>query len=109
MTRGNGLSGAYTATLSRLEAQKGYKSVLGLKVLMWVAYSARPLRSEELCHALGVEIESADLDPENVPALRTLVASCLGLVTVEAYSSTIRLVHFTLQEYLSSHPTLLLN
>ena len=106
MTQGNGLSEAYTATLSRLKAQKGYKSVLGLKVLMWVLYSERPLRVEELRHALGVEIGSADLDPENVPALRTLVASCLGLITVEASSSTVRLVHFTLQEYLLSDPTL---
>ena len=98
MTQGNGLSDAYTATLSRLKAQKGYKSVLGLKVLMWVLYSERPLRANELCHALGVEIGSANLDPENVPVLRTLVASCLGLVTVEASSFAVRLVHFTLQE-----------
>ena len=35
MTLGNGLLGeAYTATLMQLKAQKGYKSVLGLKVLM---------------------------------------------------------------------------
>jgi len=106
MTQGNGLSDAYTATLSRLKAQKGYKSVLGLKALMWVVYSERPLRAEELCYALGVEIGSTDLDPEDVPALRTLVASCLGLVIVEASSSIVRLVHFTLQEHLSSDPTL---
>ena len=106
MTLGNGLSDAYTATLARLKAQKGEKSVLGLKALMWVVYSERPLRSQELCHALGVDIGSPDLDAENIPALRTLVSSCLGLVTVEASSSTVRLVHFTLQEHLSSDPTL---
>jgi len=109
MTLGGGLSDAYTATLTRLKAQKGYKSVLGLKVLMWVVYSERPLRAHELCHAVGVEIGSTDLDPESVPALRTLVSSCLGLVTVEASSSTVRLVHFTLQEHLSHEPTLFHN
>jgi len=106
MTHGNGLGDAYTATLTRLKAQKGDKSALGLKVLMWVLYSERPLKAQELCHALGVEIGSVDPDPENVPALRTLVASCLGLVTVETSSSTVRLVHFTLQEHLSRDPTL---
>ena len=106
ITQGNGLNDAYTATLSRLKAQKGYRSVLGLKVLMWVLYSERPLQAEELCHALGVEIGSGDLDLENVPALRTLVASCLGLVIVETSSSTVRLVHFTLQEHLLSDPAL---
>jgi len=106
MTQGSGLSDAYTATLRRLKAQKGNKSILGLKVLMWVLHSKRALRAEELCHALGVEIGSADLDQENVPALRTLLASSLGLVTIEASSSTVRLVHFTLQEHLSADPTL---
>ena len=106
MTQGNGLSEAYTATLMRLKAQKGYKSVLGMKALVWVLYSERPLQAEELCHALGVEIGSADLDPENIPALRILLTSCLGLITVEASSSTVRLVHFTLQEYLLSDLTL---
>jgi len=106
MARGNGLSDAYTATLTRLKAQKGNKSVLGLNVLMWVSNSERPLRAEELCHALGVEIGSVDLDPKDVPVLKTLLSSCLGLVVVEASSSTVRLVHFTLQEHLSSDPSL---
>ena len=106
MTLGNGLSDAYTSTLTRLKAQKGYKSVLGLKVLMWVLYTERPLRAQELCHALGVEIGSTDLDPENVPALQTLLSSCLSLVTLEASSSTVRLVHFTLQEHLLRGPVL---
>ena len=106
MTQGNGLSDAYTATLTRLKAQKGNKSILGMKVLMWVLYSERPLRTEELRHALGVELESTDLDHEGIPALQTLLASSLGLVTVEASSSTFRLVHFTLQEHLLSDSTL---
>src|SRR5437879_8965051 len=109
MTRGNGLSDAYTATLTRLKAQKGNKSKLGLKVLMWVVYSERPLRTEELRHALGVEVGSAELDVENVPALQTLLASSLGLVTVEESSSTVRPVHYTLKEHLSSDPTLFHN
>ena len=106
MARGNGLSDAYTATLRRLKAQEGDKSVLGLNVLMWVLNSQRPLRTDDLCHALGVEVGSVGLDPENIPALKTLLSSCLGLVTVEASSSTVRLVHFTLQEYLSGDHTL---
>src|ERR1700712_3916612 len=74
---------------------------------MWVLCSERPLRAEELCHALEVEIGSANLDPENVPAIQTLLASCLGLLTVEASSSIVRLVHLTLREHLTNDPTLL--
>ena len=107
MARGNGLSDAYTATLTRMKGQKGTKSVIGLKVLKWVLYLEWPLRAEELCHALAVEMGSRDLDSKKVPALRTLLSSCLGLVTIEASSSTVRLVHFTLQENLLSDPTLI--
>jgi len=106
MTQGNGLSDAYAATLTRLKAQPGNKSILGLKVLMWVLHSERPLRAKELCHALGVELGSTDLDHGNIPALRTLLASSLGLVTIEGSSSTVRLVHFTLQEHLLSDSTI---
>jgi len=106
MARGNGLSDAYTETLNRVKQQEGNKSVLGLKVLMWVLNSQRPLRADELRHALGVGIRSTSLSWGNVPALQTLLSSCLGLVTVEASSSTLRLVHFTLQEHLMSNPEL---
>ena len=109
MTHRNGLSDAYMATLARLRAQKGNKPVLGMKVLMWVSHSERPLRAEELGQVLGVEIGSAYLDSEKAPALRILLESCLGLVTVEPSSSTLRLANFTLQDNLLSDPALFHN
>jgi len=66
----------------------------------------KPLWAEELCHALGVEIGSTDLDLANVPAIRTLLSSCLGLLMIETSSSPVRLVHFSLQEHLLSDPTI---
>ena len=106
MIKGNHLGDAYTTTLARMKAQKGSRSRLGIEALMWVSNSERPLKTSELCHALGVKIGSTDLDPENVPTIRTLLGCSLGLITIEAFSSTVRLVHFTLQEYLSNNPSL---
>jgi len=52
-------------------------------------------------------IGSADLDWENVLALLTLLASCLGPpVMAEVSSSTVRLVQFTLMEHLSPYMTI---
>ena len=106
ITQSNGLSDAYTAAITRLRAQKGNKSIFGMNALMWVLYSQRPLRMEEICHALGVELGSTDPDPERIPALPTILASSLGLVKVDTTLSTMRLVHFTLQEHLLSDPAL---
>jgi len=106
IARGNGQSDAYGMTLTRLKEQKRSRVELGLKVLMWVLHSERPLLAEELGHALGVEVGSPNLDFACVPTLQTLLSSCLGLVTIEESSSTLRLVHHTLQEHLSRDPTL---
>ena len=105
LARGNGLGDAYTETLARVQARGG-RSGLGMTALMWVLFSERPLRAEELCHALGVERGSLDPDLAGVPTLQTLLTCCLGLVVVEESSSTVRLMHRTLQEHLLSDPTL---
>ena len=102
MTNGLGLDGAYNATLDRIKGQGKGKSALAMAALMWISYSERPMHIGELCDALAVETGSRDMECDNIPAENTLLASCLGLVTVDE-SSTVRLVHFTLQEYFNSH------
>ena len=109
MTQGNHLGDAYATTLDRMKAQKDGRSSLGMGALMWVSNSERPLHTSELCHALGVKIGSTDLDHENVPEIQTILRCSLGFITVEASSSTVRLVHSTLQEYLSNNPSLFLS
>src|SRR5437879_4292292 len=106
---GNNLGDAYATTLARMKTQKGGRPRLGMEALMWVSNSERLLHTSELCHALGVKIGSRDLDFERVPTIRTLLACSLGLITVEASSSTVRLVHFTLREYLSNNAGLFHN
>jgi len=106
MTDGLGLEGAYSATLSRIKGQGGEKARLGMAALMWISHSERPLEADELCHALAVEIGSSNFNSGNIPSIRTLLACCQGLVAVDKETSTIRLIHFTLQEHLRAQPEL---
>ena len=106
MIQGNGLRSAYSATLVRVQAQEGSRSRLGMEVLMWLSHSERSLNANELCHAMGVEIGSTDLNSQNIPTIETLLGCSLGLVRVEAYTYTVRLVHYTLKEYLSNNTDL---
>ena len=39
--------------------------------------------------------------PENIRPQDAVLGSCLGLAVVDAETSTVRLIHYTLQEYLS--------
>ena len=106
MSKGQNVGDVYTATLERIRAQGEGRARLGMKAIMWIAYSERPLGPDELCQALGVEIGSTDLDNDNAPSIRTILNCGLGLVTVDSSSSKTRLVHFTLQEHIIANPTL---
>ena len=105
VTSGLGLEDAYTDTLKRIQEQCGNQSKLAMQALMWISQSQRPLRVDELCHALAVEIGSTHLDPDNVPSIETILRCCLGLIVVDKEASAVRLIHFTLQEYLRQHST----
>jgi len=106
MTSGLGLEGAYTETLKRIQEQCESQSKLAMQALMWISQSERPLQVDELRHTLAVEIESTDLDLDNAPSIHAILACCLGLIIVDKESSTVRLIHFTLHEYLREHSIL---
>ena len=103
MTDDLSLGGAYDATIGRIKAQEGGGAKLGMEALMWISHSERPLSVDEICHALAVEVGSTDINPNNIPLIRTVLGFCQGLAVVDEGSSTIRLTHFTLKEYLSGH------
>ena len=102
-TTGVDLDSVYAQTLQRIREQKGGWSRLGMEVLMWVSHAERPLLIDELCHALAVDLQSTDMDPEGIRPQDTVIGSCLGLAVIDAETSTVRLIHYTLQEYLSRH------
>ena len=46
-----------------------------------------------------VELDEAELDPDNLPDFEDLLSVCTGLVVIDWESAVIRLVHYTTQEY----------
>ena len=100
------LEGAYGTTLGRIKAQGEEKARLGMALLMWISHSRRPLQVDEICHAIAIRIGSNDLNIDDIPGISTLLGCCQGLATVEGGTSTISLIHYTLQEYLCKHSDL---
>ena len=100
-TTGIDLNNVYDQTLRRIKEQQGDRSRLGMEVLMWISHAERPLQIDELCHALAVEMGATDLDLENLRPQDTVLRSCFGLAVVDKETSKVRLIHYTLQEYLS--------
>ncbi|KAJ6447150.1 rRNA processing domain-containing protein [Purpureocillium lavendulum] len=91
------LDEAYNETMERINAQAlGFRR-LANKVLWWITCARRPLTTLELQHALAIEVGDLELDKSGV---ERMVSVCAGLVTVDENSGIIRLVHYTIQEYL---------
>jgi len=106
MVDGLGLESAYGETLGRIKGQDRARERLGMTALMWISHSERPLKAVELCHALAVKIGSPNLNVDNVPSIGTVLSCCQGLVVVDKEAFTVRLIHFTLQDYFRAHPEL---
>jgi ankyrin repeat protein len=96
------LTDMYDKAIERIQEQPRPYATLALRVLSWISCAKRPLLVEELRHGLAVEFGKPFLDRENLCDARSMVMVCGGLVTIDSESNTIRLVHFTIQEYFRS-------
>ena len=94
-----GLDATFKKTLDRIERQPESRAELGVRTLMWISHARRPILVKELCQALAVISGDTCLDQDNCPLPKQMVDYSLGLVTIDEESSTIRLVHFSVQEY----------
>src|ERR1700748_3101182 len=105
----SGLSETYAATLDRIRQQPRARLERAILILTWIYYAERQLRVKELQCALAVKAGDTAFDEDGMPSETALVDCCLGLVVIERETSTIRLTHFTLQEYFNNHQGALLS
>ncbi|OCL01946.1 hypothetical protein AOQ84DRAFT_199979 [Glonium stellatum] len=90
---------AYNEAIERIEGQLNGDKLLAKQALSWITYAQRPLSTQELCHALAIEIGDSELDPDAVYDIDDILSVCAGLVIVDSESNAVRLVHYTTQEY----------
>ncbi|KAI5785379.1 hypothetical protein FPQ18DRAFT_86745 [Pyronema domesticum] len=108
------LETAFESTISRIKNQKSERSTQAMDVLKWTFLAKRPLTVIELCHALSVTIDPGKVQPgklplaydetldwDNFPSEKSLIDWCLGLVIIDEETSTVRLVHKSLHDYLT--------
>lgn len=96
------LTTVFSSTLDRIHGLSSSRRGVAFNTLMWISHARRPLKVDELQHALSVRFEDSDINKDNFLSLRTILDSCCGLVEVDRDSNIIRLVHHSLEEYLQS-------
>ncbi|CCX10850.1 Similar to Inversin; acc. no. Q9Y283 [Pyronema omphalodes CBS 100304] len=101
------LDSAFEDTIRRIRNQKSEQATQAMDVLKWTFLSERQLSVTELRHALAVTVTPEEsfspqetLDWDNFPSEKSLFNWCLGLVILDEETSTVRLVHKSLQDYL---------
>ncbi|KAI9683378.1 MAG: hypothetical protein M1829_005450 [Trizodia sp. TS-e1964] len=93
------LESAYRQALVRILDQQRGLARLAKLVLCWISFAKRPLKIEELEHAIAIEQGETEFDEENITSFEESISVCAGLVTLDEESREIRLVHYTTQEY----------
>ena len=96
------LGQAFQNTIQRIDNEPRNRRTVAQQALMWVSHAYRPLQITELRHALATQLGDEKFDVDNLLQPRFIIECCFGLVVIDDESSTVRLVHHTLQDFLHS-------
>ncbi|KAJ5163243.1 uncharacterized protein N7500_005073 [Penicillium coprophilum] len=91
------LNDAYGESMTRIVSQNPFAS----RCLYWTLYAQRPLTVSELEFAAGFELQGNSASKEPSSSEHTMLDETAGLLTIDAMSGTVHLVHRTAKEYLS--------
>lgn len=97
------LNDTFDDAVNRMAAQPEEHSVLANQVLSWIFHAKRPLSVVELREALSVELGDTRLDRSGYHEVELSLDVCCGLVSIDEEDNVIRLVHYSLQQYLEEN------
>jgi hypothetical protein len=98
----------YDRVMESIRLQEGNCTELALKILFWLANARRVLTVRELQVAVSIENDCPTFEKTALADRNTLLDVCAGLMTIDQENNeeendlkdTVRLAHYTIQEYL---------
>ena len=93
------LNQAYAHANRRIDSQSQECRSLAQRVIAWISLAQRPLRVQELQHAVAMGSSDDDFYEEDISPLELVIKVCLGLVTRSKVSDTLHFSHYSIQEY----------
>lgn len=100
------LNDTYERALDRLNSLPKQRRQIAFNVFAWLAYALRPLKFGELQTALSIRTGTKNINTHYFRSRKLMLEVCLGLVLIDTESDEIRLLHFTLREFLLKRPEL---
>jgi hypothetical protein len=83
------LDDIYHEAMKRIERQPKTRE-LATRVLLWIAYSRRPLSVEELRHALAISPQMTEMNTRAFVFKSRLTPVCAGLVVIDKEQQIVR-------------------
>ena len=102
-----GIDKTYSEAWHRVCTQSPDRADLGKRILLWIIHATRPLRVQELRHAIAIEDNDEEIDPDGLLDAEEFTSFCAGLVIVDRRRGLFSLVHPTTQEYFDKHKDVL--
>ncbi|PGG95107.1 hypothetical protein AJ79_10258, partial [Helicocarpus griseus UAMH5409] len=94
------LGEAFAGTMTRIERQVKELSERAGKIIAWTHFAERSLTIDELLCLLAIRDGDTSFNSRGIPVRETLLNCCHGLVVIDQETSTVRLVHYSLDEHL---------
>jgi hypothetical protein len=95
------LDEAFAGSMIRIEQQPESQYNKAAKIIAWIHLAERPLTVDELQCCLATRDGDRLFDREGIPTRESMLNCCQGLAVIDHETSTVRLVHYSLQQYLS--------
>ncbi|KAJ0343784.1 hypothetical protein KNSL1_009975 [Colletotrichum chrysophilum] len=104
------LDATYEQALERIRTQAEEDVELAETIILWILCARRPLDVHELQHMYAIHLLTRDegpnaeailLEDDDLPPEDIITGVCGSLIVVDSTSKTVRLVHYTAQDYLN--------
>ena len=99
------MDATYERILQMISAKPRAQRELARRALVWIAYARKPLSIRDLAFAISIEMDTKSLEDlkSSTPTEKAILNACANLVSVDQGEKRVRFVHFSVQEFLTSH------
>jgi len=94
------LPAAYQKVIDQMEPEQKERA---FRAMSWIFHAPRPLRMQELCEALTIDVDDKDIEKDFMQEPDSIIRDCESLVEHDdSTNDIVRFTHLTVSEYLQT-------
>ena len=99
------MDATYERILDEINRKPQVQRELARKVLIYIAYARSRVSIDVLTHIVSIRKDIGNIKAlkSSTPTEKILLDTCVNLISVDSSSKYVRFVHFSVQEFLTSH------